>query len=317
MSGVRLAAPSSLADLAARFGGEVDREAEARRVDAVSSPEAAEQGGELLVVTSARVLPRALELENPALVSAELASRLPEGRRWVHRHADWALAELLDLARPAEPARPLISPSAEVEPGAELAEDVRLGPGAVVLAGARIGRGSSIGANAVIYGGASLGCRVVVGPLAVIGRPGFGFVTGPGGEVRRVPQLGGVVVEDDVEIGALVSVDAGTLGPTVIGRGAKLDAHVHVGHNAEIGAGTMVAAQTGFAGSVRVGPGVLVGGQAGFKDHVAVGAGARIGAKSGVIGDIPPGAVVAGFPAQPRLRWLRAMSKLLSLADRK
>src|SRR6185436_209683 len=125
-------------------------------------------------------------------------------------------------------------------------------------------------------------------------------------EVVRIPQLGGVVVEDDVEVGALSTIDAGTLGPTVIRRGAKLDAHVHVAHNVHIGPGTLVAAQAGFAGSSRVGAGVLVGGQAGVKDHAEIGDLARIGGKSGVIGDVAPGTVVAGFPALPRARWLRA-----------
>ncbi len=125
-----------------------------------------------------------------------------------------------------------------------------------------------------------------------------------------MPQLGGVVIEDDVTIGPLCTIDAGTLSPTRIRRGAKLDAHVHVGHNAEIGEGSIVAAQCGFAGSVKIGRGVLVGGQVGIADHVTVGDGARIAAKSGVIGDVPPGATVAGYPAVPRMRWLRALAKL-------
>jgi UDP-3-O-[3-hydroxymyristoyl] glucosamine N-acyltransferase len=126
--------------------------------------------------------------------------------------------------------------------------------------------------------------------------------------VRRIPQLGGVVIEADAEIGPLSTVDAGTLGPTRIGRGSKLDAQVHVGHNVVIEAGVLVAAQSGFAGSAHIGPGVKIGGQAGIADHVRVGAGATIAAKSGVIGDIPPGVVVAGFPAVPRVRWLRALA---------
>jgi UDP-3-O-[3-hydroxymyristoyl] glucosamine N-acyltransferase len=117
-----------------------------------------------------------------------------------------------------------------------------------------------------------------------------------------------------VELGALCTVDAGTLGPTRIRRGAKLDAHVHVGHNVEIGPGCLIAAQAGFAGSTRLGAGVLVGGQAGFADHVSVGDGARVAAKSGVIGDVPARQTVAGFPAVPRIRWLRAMARLMAAA---
>jgi UDP-3-O-[3-hydroxymyristoyl] glucosamine N-acyltransferase len=157
-----------------------------------------------------------------------------------------------------------------------------------------------------------IGARVVVGAGAVIGRPGFGWATGPRGEVTRIPQLGGVWIEDDVEIGPLVTIDAGTLAPTVVGRGAKLDAHVHVGHNVAVGPGALVAAQSGFAGSVRIGARVRVGGQAGVADHARVGEGAQIAAKAGVIGDIPAGAIVAGYPAVNRARWLRGVARMLA-----
>ncbi|MDB4994966.1 MAG: UDP-3-O-[3-hydroxymyristoyl] glucosamine N-acyltransferase [Myxococcaceae bacterium] len=171
---------------------------------------------------------------------------------------------------------------------------------------AAIGLGSIVGAHAVLGPRVVIGRNVVIGPSCVIGEPGFGWATGPNGRVRHVPQLGGVVIEDDVHLGALCTVDAGTHGPTIIRRGAKLDAHVHVGHNTEIGEGCIIAAQTGFAGSVRLGKGVLVGGQAGFADHVTIGDGARVAAKSGVIGDVPAGATVAGYPAVLRARWFRA-----------
>jgi UDP-3-O-[3-hydroxymyristoyl] glucosamine N-acyltransferase len=120
-----------------------------------------------------------------------------------------------------------------------------------------------------------------------------------------------VLIEDDVEIGPLATVDAGTLAPTILRRGTRLDAHVHVGHNASLGPSAMVAAQSGFAGSVEIGADVRVGGQAGVADHVRVGSGAQIAAKSGVIGDVAPGQVVAGYPAVDRRRWLRGMARLL------
>jgi UDP-3-O-[3-hydroxymyristoyl] glucosamine N-acyltransferase len=309
-AGVPLVRASSLDEISARLGGVVDEDARQRIVVRVVSPPDARDATDLVVLTHPRFLPLAERATGVVLCSQSLASRLPAGSRWQHSHAEWALAELLDwIANPKVEAPPVRS--ALVDPAANVASDVAVGAGAVIQAGAVVGSGSVIGENAVVCRGARLGQRVTVGPLAVIGRPGFGWVRGPSGETRRMPQLGGVVVEDDAEIGALCTIDAGTLGPTRIGRGAKLDAHVHVGHNAQIGAGALIAAQAGFAGSVRLGERVLVGGQAGFKDHVQIGDGARVAAKSGVIGDVPAGAVVAGFPAVSRITWLRAMAGLL------
>jgi UDP-3-O-[3-hydroxymyristoyl] glucosamine N-acyltransferase len=217
--------------------------------------------------------------------------------------------ELKDEPRPSD--RALVDEGAEIGPG------VSIGPGAVVMAGSRIGADSVIEPHAVIYRRVRIGARVVVGAGSVIGRPGFGFAVGPDGNVRRIPQLGGVWVEDDVEIGPLSTVDAGTLGPTVLGRGVRLDAHVHVGHNVEMGSGTIVAAQSGFAGSVKVGVGVRMGGQAGIADHVSIGDGAQIAAKAGVIGDIPRGQVVAGYPAVDRVRWLKGVARMLNLGGKR
>ena len=308
--GVALPSPASLGALAARFGGEVDPGAEGLMVAAVA-PVTAAVAGQLAPLLSRRraFVDAARATEAAVLVESAHAAALAPGRRWVHPFAAHALARLLETAAPPPPAD--ARGSAHVDPGADVDPTASLGPGAVILAGARVGPGARVEPNAVIYGGAVLGARVHVGAGAVVGRPGFGWAPAPGGGVVRVPQLGGVIVEDDAEIGALATIDAGTLGPTVIGRGAKLDAHVHVGHNAVIGPGAMVAAQAGFAGSAHIGAGVLVGGQAGVADHVRVGAGARLAGKAGVIGDVAAGAVVAGYPAVARERWLRATARAL------
>lgn len=298
-----------LGDLAAGLGGALDPGAGALVIRAIAPVEGAAEG-DLAPVTARRFVRFAKESLAALLVDESLASLVPEGRRWVHPNPAFALARLLARLAPA-PERDNRT-LAHVDVGADVDPTASIGPGAVIFAGARVGPWTRIEPNAIVYGGAYLGAHVRVGAGAVIGRPGFGWTASGDGQMERVPQLGGVLIEDDAEIGALSTVDAGTLGPTVIGRGAKLDAHVHVGHNARIGAGSMVAAQAGFAGSARIGAGVLVGGQAGVADHVTVGDGARLAGKAGVIGDVAPGAAVAGYPAVERSRWLRATARALA-----
>jgi UDP-3-O-[3-hydroxymyristoyl] glucosamine N-acyltransferase len=277
----------TLGALAARHGGRVLAGASAAPVRLAPVGVAGE--GDLAPVLSSRFLRAARQANGRGaalLVDASLYAGLAGiMRAWVHEHATWALAGVLDEA--------VVADTPPV-----------------------VGEGSHIAPSAVIGPRVVIGARVTVGAGAVVGHPGFGWAKGRDGDVRAVPQLGGVVLEDDVFIGPLCTIDAGTLSPTRIRRGAKLDAHVHVGHNGDVGEGTILAAQCGLAGSVTLGRGVLVGGQAGFADHVTVGDGARVAAKSGVIGDVPPGAVVAGYPAVPRARWLRALASLYRSTDR-
>jgi UDP-3-O-[3-hydroxymyristoyl] glucosamine N-acyltransferase len=284
---VRLGATSP-EELAQRHGGELrgmdagtgDRERRHAVLERVV-PLTRAGAGDLAPVLRGRVViaARAAYERGATLLCDEATAARVGVPAWVHPTATWALAELLDAA---------------------VVPDVP----------ARWGYGTVIGASTWLAPRVVIGRRVTIGAGCVIGGPGFGWATGADGKVRRIPQLGGVIIEDDVAIGALCTIDSGTLSPTRIRRGAKLDAQVHVGHNADIGEGTMIAAQSGFAGSVTVGRGVLIGGQVGVADHVTVGDGARIAAKSGVIGDVPAGAVVAGYPAVLRSRWLRALARM-------
>lgn len=227
--------------------------------------------GDLAVLLHRRYLDEA----NAAIArgaSLLIDASMPDLPGWRHPEAARAMADVLDTADAPSFAPVIESP---------------VGPGVHVLPRVRIGK------------------RVRVDPGTVIGAPGFGHTS-----TRSIPQLGGVIIEDDVEIGALCTIACGTIAPTIIRRGAKLDAQVHVGHNCEIGAGTLIAAQTGIAGSVKIGAGVLIGGQVGIADHIVIGDGARIAAKSGVIGDVEPGETVAGYPAVRRMKWLRGLARL-------
>jgi UDP-3-O-[3-hydroxymyristoyl] glucosamine N-acyltransferase len=223
-----------------------------------------------------------------------------------------------------------IHPSAIIDPEAELGEGVSIGACTVVAAGARVGAHSILGAgvylgpgailgtecrieaNVTVHRESTLGNRTVVHSGTVIGADGFGYVW-DGGAHRKVPQLGRVTIEADVEIGANCCVDRATLGETRIRRGAKIDNLVQIAHNADIGEHAILVAQAGVAGSSRVGAGAVIAGQVAISDHVSVGAGARVGGQSGVTKDIPAGSAVFGTPARPLTDTLRELAALAKL----
>ena len=207
-----------------------------------------------------------------------------------------------------------VGPHAVIRAAATLGDGVTVGANCVVGEGVAIGTETVLYPNVTVYAGSVLGNRVVVHAGTRIGVDGFGYVTS-GGEHRKVPQVGGCVVEDDVEIGANCAIDRGSIGRTVIGAGSKLDNLVHIGHNVTIGPGAMLVAQVGVAGSARTGAGVAMGGQAGISGHLRIGAGARIAAQAGVIGDVEPGQVVSGYPARDHRTYLRAMASLMKLPE--
>jgi len=207
-----------------------------------------------------------------------------------------------------------VSPGAVIGPRAMIGAGTVIGPNAVIGEGVVIGEACSIGAGASVSH-AILGDRVSIGPGTRIGQPGFGFVPGPRGFVP-VPQLGRVLIGDDVDIGANTTIDRGSAGDTIIGAGTRIDNLVQIAHNCRLGRLCALAGQVGLSGSTILEDGVMMGGQAGSAGHLRVGARARIGAQAGLIGDVPPGADYLGSPAMPIRELWRAVAALKRLAAR-
>lgn len=224
---------------------------------------------------------------------------------------------------------PGISKDAYIAKSASLGKGVFIAAGVVIGENVRIGDRVAIGAHTVIEGGVEIGDDARIGALCSlshalvgarvtlhrgvhVGQDGFGFAASPKG-ILKMPQLGRVIIGDDVEIGSGTCIDRGTGPDTVIGASSKIDNLVQIGHNVQIGRGVMIAAQVGIAGSTQVGDGVMLGGQVGLSGHIRIGAGARIAAQSGVMQDIPAGMSYGGAPAMPVRDWHRqtiALSKL-------
>jgi UDP-3-O-[3-hydroxymyristoyl] glucosamine N-acyltransferase len=265
------------------------------------------------------------------VTSAERASHVPPSiGLLIVKQPRLAFAMIGHLFYP-EPAPPASAPHlATVDPTAEIAPDCVIGPGVVVSAGAKIGAGTVLGPNVVIGPAVEIGRDCRIGPNTTIthaligdrvhtfsnvsiGRPGFGFIPGPKGPLRA-PQLGRVVIGNDVEVGALTAIDRGALGDTVIGMGSKIDNGCQVAHNVTLGRFVILAGHVGIAGSAKLGDGVIVGGGVVISDHVTIGAGAQIAFGSVVVKDIEAGGVVGGYPAVPVRRWHRQTVALARLA---
>ncbi len=248
----------------------------------------------------------------------------------------WAFAQVLTLleADLNPPPKPGIHPKAEVHPEAEIGRDVSIGAFAVIErsavladgaavgpqcyvgARAKVGKGTRLYPQVVLREGCVLGERVIVHSGTVIGSDGYGFSTDPKtGAHRKVPQIGNVVVGDDVEIGSNVSIDRATTGSTLIGAGSKIDNLVQIAHNVAIGRNCLIVSQVGIAGSTQVGNQVVLAGQVGVIGHLKIGDGAVLTAQTGVISDVEAKAVLFGSPARPHREAMRIQALLGRLPD--
>jgi UDP-3-O-[3-hydroxymyristoyl] glucosamine N-acyltransferase len=208
-----------------------------------------------------------------------------------------------------------IDPGAVIGPGAEIGSGTVVGSHAVVGPQVRIGRNCAIGAGSTLQS-TLIGNCVIIHPGVRIGQDGFGFAMSPKGHMK-VPQIGRVIIQDDVEIGANTCIDRGASRDTVIGEGTKIDNLVQIGHNVVIGRHCVIVSQVGIAGSTTLEDFVVLGGQVGLAGHLTVGMGAQVAAQSGVAGDIPRGARYGGYPAQPALSWARESALLKSLVAKR
>ncbi len=211
---------------------------------------------------------------------------------------------------------------ATIMAGAYVEKGAYIGKNTIVYPNVYIGYLSKIGDNCIIYPNVVIRERCVIGnnviihPGAVIGSDGFGFILGKDG-YRKVSQIGGVLIEENVEIGANCTIDRATVGDTIIKSGTKLDNLIQIGHNVEIGENTIIAGQSGIAGSTRIGSWVQIGGQAGIAGHLTIGDKVRIGGKAGVISDVQPEKEMAGYPAVERWEWLKMYGILKNMLSRR
>lgn len=313
----------SLGELAARLGAEVTNGDPAMRIQGVANPEEA-GAGDLVFLVEAKYAAAVRESRAAAVVACSPLAGKPT---LVVKAPRVAMAQALALFE-ARPPAPGVDPTAVVHPTASLGAEVSIGPCAVVGPGVVLGNrvrlhpGVVLGGhvtvgddcllypNVVVRENCRVGARVIVQPGAVIGSDGYGFVTLGDKTHLKMPQIGVVVVEDDVEIGANVTIDRATIGETVIGRGTKIDNLAHVGHNVRVGEHVLIVSQVGISGSTTVGNRVTLAGQVGVAGHLSIGDDTVVAGKAGVTKSLPPRMMASGFPARPHREELRRQAML-------
>src|SRR6185312_12078737 len=328
------AGPFSLAELAALTGSELRGAGGGRPIRDVAPLETAGPDDVTFLDNRKYVGELSRSRAGAAFIAPGLAGRAPAGMALLVSPQPYrAYALAAQAFYPLPRLRPGRAATASVDPSATVPGDCEIGPNVVIEGGARLGARCAVGANSVIGAAVELGddcrvaanvtlshcligSRVVLHPGVRIGQPGFGFAPDPVRPVK-IPQLGRVVIGDDVDIGANTTIDRGSGHDTVIGPGTMIDNLVQIGHNVRIGRGNVLVAQVGISGSTVLGDYVMIGGQAGVAGHLRIGKGAQIAAQAGVIADVDPGARIGGTPAVPVREWLRQNGLLRRMMTKK
>ncbi len=287
--------------------------------------------GSLTFLASSQYQSLAAQSQAAALITRDVVPEF-KGPQLLHKDPHFAYAKAAQLFHRIDHGTPGVSPQAFVEASARLGRDVTVHPGAyigaravlgdrvVVYPGVYIGADVTIGddtvlyPHVVIYYACVIGRRCILHAGSVIGADGFGYAVSSG-EICKIPQMGIVRLGDDVEVGALSSIDRATNGETLIKNSCKFDNHVQIGHNVEVGENCMFSAQSGVAGSTKVGQWVLMGGQSGIADHLTVTDRVRIAAKTAVVTPLTEGGTYVGFPAVPQKEWGRNLVYVKRLKD--
>lgn len=329
------------AEIAALTGAQlVDSSKSNVTVDAIASVQDGKPGALVYVDGKANAAPLASSPAAAVLCPADIADLIPKHMAVLTvARPQQAFAMIGRLLFPQASVPGSVTGQTGISPGAAIAASARIEDGVTVEAGAVIGEGVSVGRGSVIAPNAVIGknCQIgrdcFIGPNttvqyamigdrsivhagAQIGQDGFGFTGGPKGP-ERIPQIGRVIIQDNVEIGANTTVDRGALSDTVIGEGSKIDNLVQIAHNVKIGRGCIIAGKCGLSGSVTLGDFVMLGGNVGIADHVMVGAGAQVAAGSSLMNNVPAGERWAGAPAVPMRDFFRQVSVIRSLASTK